>query len=864
MSFLNYKLRRNILFEFISSIELDMRYYLEQNNVDFNIFSEKIDERIKKYDGSSLDSRIDFLDFSDYVELLNNCFKETTSNSKNYRDLINELKKIIPIRNRVMHSRPLLADDENIVLSFINKSKNYHSIINLRHLEASVDLIDKNPNIFFEKNPNFDRLYIQNSVENNLPFTDYDDTGFIGREEKKKEIKKRLYGRYPVITIIGDGGIGKTSTVLSLLYDLIDEEDFPFEKVLWTSLKTKTLADGEFKQLKSSIKSFDDCIKNNDILNKESVNGIDDLLFYMGAFKTLLILDNLETINANDVRKLFEDVPEGSKILITSRIGIGEFETRVVLDAFTKDEASVYFRRLTDAYDVDLLKNIKDYELSGYLDKLYYSPLCIKWFIINVGKGNNPDIVIKNQSEIVEYCLSNVFDKLSTDSKNVLTIMMVKQRDYGMAEIVYVNDKDYQITANAVNELCACNFLQQVDRGIYSVPEFARKYLSNKINSKDPHFIEALSRSNRLEGILENLHLNKSVSIKNKPLSLDPKTDSEKISTVYMLSFIEASNEQNLDAMDDWFEKATKAAPTFADLYKVAGYCYAKNNIKDKARECFEISLSQSNVENKPYIESIYSIFLNNQLGDYNEAKKHIKIALEYQPDNEYFLANYARVLKYEKNFLESKKIILDLLKQDSQIDIGFRAKMTSEYVDLEFRIIDESGESIDSQVTKIDKLIDYVENIKIDLYSFGLYKCFKKIFDYLLKFSSNNKGLRKLGQRFIRRYFPYVFLFEKTPIDRMRFINQVNEYFDLNYKLDNLNFKFDGIEYGFVREVNFDKKCGTIKGMNKFFGFYFSDVNFDTDMLHDGLKVSFVAKFYKGWWRSGDINIPSFEKELD
>ena len=70
MNILNYKLRRNILFEFISSIELDMRYYIEQNNIDFSSFSEKIDERINKYNGVSLDSRIDFLDFSKCTKLV--------------------------------------------------------------------------------------------------------------------------------------------------------------------------------------------------------------------------------------------------------------------------------------------------------------------------------------------------------------------------------------------------------------------------------------------------------------------------------------------------------------------------------------------------------------------------------------------------------------------------------------------------------------------------------------------------------------------------------------------------------------------------------------------------------------------------
>ena len=95
MEFLNYKLRRNILFEFLSSIELDMRLYIAQNNIDFSVYSDKIEDRMKKYNGSSLDEKIDFLDFGDYVELLNSYFKDTTTNSKLCKDLISDLKKLI-------------------------------------------------------------------------------------------------------------------------------------------------------------------------------------------------------------------------------------------------------------------------------------------------------------------------------------------------------------------------------------------------------------------------------------------------------------------------------------------------------------------------------------------------------------------------------------------------------------------------------------------------------------------------------------------------------------------------------------------------------------------------------------------------
>lgn len=861
--FINYKLRRNLLFEYISSIELDLRQFILKNNVNIEQFFAKAKKRVDEHGlDDSIQNLLMYLDFGDYVEIINNNFKNNGLNDLDHKKIVQNLKSLTPIRNKVVHSRPISHEDDEIVLKFVRNRNKFSSIIVFQNLENSVVLIDKNPNVFYEKTPNFDLLFIHNSIENNLPMADYDDTGFIGREEKKADIKRKLYGRYPIITIIGDGGIGKTSIVLSLISDLIDEESFPFEKVLWTSLKTKSLVDGEFKILKNTVKSFDECIRNNQILDKEKVTAIDDLLFYMNAFKTLLILDNLETINTNDVRRLFEEVPDGSKILVTSRIGIGEFETRISLEPFDKNESRVYFRRLSDAYSVDVLKNIPDKDVDKYTEKLYHSPLCIKWFIINVGKGNNPDVVVKNQNEIVEYCLSNVFEKLSESAKSVLTLMMIKHKDFAMAEIVYIYDQGYESAATAVNELCACNFLQQIDRGVYSIPDFARKYLSLKINKRDSKFEEYLSRSNKLDGIIENLYMNDRITIKNKPLSLDPKTSSEKVSTIYMLNFIDSSNKQDIDAMDDWFDKATKASPSFSDLYKVAGYCYAKNKSNDKAKECFEIALSQANNDNIPYIESIYSIFLNNQIGNYDEAKKHIKIALSYQPDNEYFRANYARVLKYEKNFKESEEIIADLLKPNNQLDDGFRAKMISEYIDLRFRIIDEDSSNSTVKINKLEKLISYIDSVHPDFYTFGFYKGLRKIYDLLVRFS-NNDEFKRLGKLFCKKYFKYVFIFEKTNSDQIRFIERTNESFLMSYDINTLNLKFDVFEYGYLKSINEDFHYGSIKGKNtRYFTFSFYNLDFDYRSLRIDCVLRFVPCFYKLKWRATEVCIPSLIKE--
>lgn len=291
--------------------------------------------------------------------------------------------------------------------------------------------------------------------------------GFVGREEIKKKIIKKLNSAHSIISIIGDGGIGKTSTVLSCIYDIMDENTFAFEKVIWVSLKTKALLDGEFKEIKNSFNSLTKCIEENEILKREGTTTIDMLLFYMNVYKTLLILDNLETINSEDIRNLFEDLPLGSKILITSRIGIREYESRLVLPSFDEKEALYYFRKLVTVYDVKILDEISDEEIKKYIEKLYFSPLCIKWFVINVGKGQNPDIIVNSQDELIEFCLSNVYDKLSDSAKYVIQILLIKQLPCSIAEIVFLNNSNYTNSIEAINELCACNFLEQVEYGIY-------------------------------------------------------------------------------------------------------------------------------------------------------------------------------------------------------------------------------------------------------------------------------------------------------------------------------------------------------------------------------------------------------------
>lgn len=859
----NYKIKRNLLFEYISSIELDLRDFIRINNISVDIFKDKIVTRIMQngaFDENSYnDNKLFYLDFGDYLQLISSNYKTETDLLKK---LVNDLEKITPIRNRVMHSRPLHLDDDTILQNFVNNHKNYSSIIVFEHLIDSIKQIENNPNYFYDKTPDFNIVYIGKSIEHNLPMVDYDDTGFVGREEVKKQIIKKLKSAYPIISIIGDGGIGKTSTVLSCIYDIIDENDFGFEKVIWVTLKTKSLHDGEFRELKNSMKSFGDCLKKNEVLKKENMTTIESLLFYMQVYKTLFILDNLETINSNDIKELFEELPIGSKILITSRIGIGEYETRMTLPKFTQNEAMAYFRKLVFVYNVSVLSKISNDELKKYLDKLYYSPLCIKWFVINVAKGNSPDIVINGQDELIEFCLSNVYDKLSFEAKNILLFLLVKQASCSIAELVYLNNQDYNHSITAINELCACNFLEQVDYGIYYVPEFARKYLNKKFKKNTIETIEIQKKINKLVGTLENLKSDIHLKDKNHPLSFFPKDNSEKIATVYMLKFIEASKTYDENEMEQCYDAATKAAPKYSDMYKVAGYLYGKNKNDIKAKECYDLAREYASTDvDRAYVDSFYASYLLSVRNDYVNAKVLLDEAMNIIPNNPYFISNYARLLKYEKEFQEASSLIISLLEGNYELNDILKKNLYSEYVDIQARYIDYTRDD-DVRHKLINDVLKYIDNIYIEYFSLPLYNAFSKLLKYML-FLHGRKSMKKVITSFINKYFIYILFVNNKPNEAEILVDTINNIIDNKIDLDNYRGQFSKTEVGTIRRFCDDKGYGfiSIKKWSTSLFFHISNFTLNEELnIQEGQRVSFTPYYCNKKWQAISIDIIGLE----
>ena len=148
--------------------------------------------------------------------------------------LKNHFDRAVAVRADVMHGRPLTVDDYTFGFALANellKAPAYWP-----ELTASLKKINDEPQGLFHSIPT---IIDDDPTEvlNNLPRVDYDDTGFVPRFKLEADLKKKILGRHPVVTVLGEGGNGKSALTLQTAYRLLNSNDHNFDAIIWVSAK---------------------------------------------------------------------------------------------------------------------------------------------------------------------------------------------------------------------------------------------------------------------------------------------------------------------------------------------------------------------------------------------------------------------------------------------------------------------------------------------------------------------------------------------------------------------------------------------------------------------------------------------------
>ncbi|WNG54955.1 hypothetical protein F0U59_09345 [Archangium gephyra] len=492
---------RLTLYALISAIETDLRAHVGLNlgSVDVktavgtDIFNKAV-ERLRIEEGSSAKADLvrvlPYTDFGELIQILNgNRASLSDVVAKRMRELTPRLEKLIGIRNRVMHTRPLDFEDLPSVLD-VSEQLAQDKIMRWPEVELVRNKLSENPSyvlglsIPVEPDPD----------SHNLPIPDFDETGFLGREQQVKDLMRLCAGPYPVVSIIGDGGLGKTALALKVAYELLDGSENQFDAIVWTSSKTMQLTAGEIKRIEGAITTslgvFDRAA--HQLAGDGVKDATAEILQYMSEFRILLVLDNLETVLDERIRSFLGNLPSGSKILITSRIGLGEFEYRYKLQGMGSGEAANLLRALAKIRGVSDLVKISNDKLIKFCGQMGNNPGWIKWFVSAVQAGRRPEEALANPALFLQFCMSNVYEYLANDSRRVLQSMQCVPGARSQAELLYLNDMGVLELQKAIQQLLRSNMVTMSSivagssfESRYELSEMARDYLRSHHPVKD-------------------------------------------------------------------------------------------------------------------------------------------------------------------------------------------------------------------------------------------------------------------------------------------------------------------------------------------------------------------------------------------
>lgn len=714
-----FNLTRMTAYALISAIEEDFRNLIKQYIDDESKVNSELLDRAKQRIEKDVGGRFDDLNFSELVDYfdLGDTFQTINTNKvlipENIYDPIKkfgkELESLIPIRNRVMHIRPLNFDDLPTVLNVCERLVEYNSSFKWSYITKALYNIRENPSFVLTLDiTNYDD---DNVINHNLPMPDFDETGLIGRDKEIEQIKKLCYGSFPVISILGEGGVGKSALALKVAYELIEDDKY-FDAVVWVTSKTTQITLNEIREIKGAISSSLGVIQEigSQIMTDHfSGHTFDEVIDYLSTFRIALFLDNLETIMDDNIRNFVGSLPPGSKIIITSRIGLGAYEYPIKLQGIEERYASQLLRMVAKIRGVDSISKLPDDQLRKYVNRMHRNPSYIKWFVSSVHTGISIESVLQNSGDFLDFCMSNVYEYLSKNAQQITTTMQCIGGFKDLPELAYLNEFSSLEVRDAIQELMATNMLiQRSDtkdssvKTMYQLSELARSYLNK--HHKPPNAFQKKIRDKRhkLNSVYEQ-QMNEQTSDKYNPLNIHLREKSDRVTARELQEIQKLINRKVYDGAFERLEEAQGLAPEYFEVARFKAYLFQKiGNVSD-ARAQYELAIILA--PNKPQLHYWFGKFLLDSEDNVDDAVEQFELAYEIEPTAHKVSVMLARAYLIQHDYIKSQTIIDTIKDNISQADDFSKMFYYDVSVQIKYRVADD--------FSKKDKYIESLNSLE-------------------------------------------------------------------------------------------------------------------------------------------------------
>jgi LuxR family glucitol operon transcriptional activator len=605
-----------------------------------------------------------YLDLGDKIALIQSSRHHMDISARDYfARVYAALEKSIPIRNAVMHGRPLTINEYVVgfaVAAELLRTPLYWPRLARDYFEYSSDpqAFVRQAVLMLDEEPPSETL-------NNLPPPDYDDTGFLPRPKLEKQLKSKILGRHPVITVIGEGGSGKTALALQTLYGLLQSNDHGFDAIAWVSAKSAQLNISEIARINGAISTALGAFEAvADQFEPGDAPPIERVRKLLEENKILLVIDNLETILDLSIQEFAQDVPGESKLLLTSRVPLGA-DLQVHVGNFTADEANTYLRRLIDAYEIHNLRIMDPETLKKHSERLGRKPLLLKWFALGVQSGLSPDRITANPEMALQFCMENVFTRLSTSTRDVASILSSLPSPVSSSVLGYVAEFSAEQVETALAELIRFSLVDRVVTAdyehVYQVKPFSKAYLSRVMRTQPRHMTDLISRFRTVEGLYQqeraagnhNRYDFRTFCVRNR---------SEAVAISSLRVALNEAGREEFGRCEQIIASLKISNPDYFEVY--LGEAYIAYKMKDVFRTKGAYDRAVECDPDQPKIFFFYAGFLMRAFQDYDKAAEYYDKALKIDAGRPEILREAARNHLYRHDFSSAQDLISEVQAQ--------------------------------------------------------------------------------------------------------------------------------------------------------------------------------------------------------
>ena len=251
----------------------------------------------------------------------------------------------------------------------------------------------------------------------NLPQRPY--THFIGRETELQKLTQLLLpyprSRHFLVTLDGIGGVGKSALALEIAYRYRDHytslpSEERFEAIIWISAKRTLLTANKIQQRQQTFSTLEDLYREIATVlelpqvmqvGTEQRRGLID--HALSRQRTLLIVDNLETVDDEEVLTFLRELPDPTKAIVTTRHRI-DIAYAIRLNGMPHTDALALIELEAADKSVDLPSDA----IEGLYRRTGGIPLAIVWSIALMSLGYRVESVLhrlgSGHSDITRFC----------------------------------------------------------------------------------------------------------------------------------------------------------------------------------------------------------------------------------------------------------------------------------------------------------------------------------------------------------------------------------------------------------------------------------------------------------------------------